>query len=398
MRAQWLSMLALMLCLLPCAAIAELGWAVSGGDVVFYQQPDPYAQSATIQQGTWVWVDSAYGNFFAAQTEDGRTGYVSASAVYHPLGDEMEAGRGFLMIPMEHYDADMAIVSNPKGTSFLNLRASPSYSAKVLGYYYNGVPCIITDRGRSDGWYSVTVDGLRGYFRSEYLAPLSSHAGYSSRVATIRTPDQTALNLRSGPGKDYHITRQYHDGDYVMLLAKGSSWWRVITTDGYTGFMSADFLKEGVFTPSGDSSVLAGNETANEPYALVCNPKVTQVLNLRESPSVTARVLGQFPQGARFLVLAQGMEWCHVQSASGVSGYMMTDYLQLNHLPEIPTARVEHPQHTYVNLRSSPSQAQDNILSAVPHGAEVTIMIPGDVWTKVRYHGQTGWMMACYLK
>lgn len=60
--------------------------------------------------------------------------------------------------------------------------------------------------------------------------------------------------------------------------------------------------------------------------------------------------------------------------------------------------RVNHPQHTYVYLRSLASKSSGMLMARVPHGALVAVMIPGDTWTKVRYNGQTGYMMTSYLK
>ena len=45
---------------------------------------------------------------------------------------------------------------------YLNLRREASTSAKVLGKYDDGTPCVILDR--AGGWYYVSVGGQTGYF------------------------------------------------------------------------------------------------------------------------------------------------------------------------------------------------------------------------------------------
>ena len=58
---------------------------------------------------------------------------------------------------------------------------------------------------------------------------------------------------------------------------------------------------------------------------------------------------------------------------------------------------VSHPKKSYVNLRSTPSLSGNQILARMPHGATVTVLIPGDVWVKVRYNGQTGYAAKYFL-
>ena len=64
--------------------------------------------------------------------------------------------------------SNTGVVSNPKPTQFLNLRAYPSYDAQVLGIYYNGAAFTLLS-STPDGWYQVLINGQVGYFRSEYV-------------------------------------------------------------------------------------------------------------------------------------------------------------------------------------------------------------------------------------
>ena len=66
--------------------------------------------------------------------------------------------------------------------------------------------------------------------------------------------------------------------------------------------------------------VLAGAETASS--ALV----VGGALNLRETASLDAKVLGQYPTGTLVEIREKGNEWSKV-TVNGKTGYMMTRYL-----------------------------------------------------------------------
>lgn len=331
--------------------------------------------------GTWVEITGEKNNWYSVITPDGKTGYMS---------------KNFLTKGNTHSEY-VGIVSNPAGTSFLNLREAPSYTAKVLGIYYNGVPFRINDY--ANGWYDVTVDGVDGYFRQEYVTRKYMVCG--DRVATIQTPNNTALNLRSGPSKDYGIIRQYRGGQYVMVLAKGKSWWKV-SVDGHVGFMSSDFLVDGIHrggptSGSSGNSSSSGSTNTHYGYGIVTNPRSTQVLNLRQEPDTSSRVLGSFRNGVRVTILDQGSEWCHVMvDSTGDVGYMMTQYLNLHNLPSKPMMTVTHPQGSFVNLRRW-SSMNAAVLTRVSDGRTVEVLIPGEDWCKVRYNGTTGYMVSYFL-
>ena len=246
-----------------------------------------------------------------------------------------------------------------------------------------------------NGWYCVEINGQTGYVRSEFVTIMDVPG--SSTVATIKTPNNTAMNLRNGPGSGYGVVRQFPGDRYVMVLAKGNGWWRV-SIDGYTGFMSKDFLVEGLHSAK-DNAAQNGGGAVGTSYAVVANPKSTQALNLRAFASTGAGVLDKLYNGAKLWVDEQGTEWSAVTvQNTGVSGYVMTRYLKLYNLPSTPKRTVYHPSGTYVNLRSAPDMTHSNIQIRVPTGRSVTIVSPGPDWCKVQYNGYTGYMLTYFLQ
>jgi uncharacterized protein YgiM (DUF1202 family) len=176
-----------------------------------------------------------------------------------------------------------------------------------------------------------------------------------------------------------------------MVLARGSGWWKV-SIDGYQGYMSTDFLQEGILQNGGSA-------VSQEPYAVVKNPKSTQVLYLRESASQTGKVLGQYRNGTRLNVIAMGSEWSYVTvDATGKTGFMMSAYLTFYNLPVKPVMTVTHPDGTFVNLRSGPGMTGTKVLKRMSDGDKVEVLIPGSDWVKVRYGNTTGYAAAAFLK
>ncbi len=382
LRRQWGALLLALLLLVPCLparAAAAIAYGVVENSSYVNLRSQPTQNSTRLgyyQPGVWVEITGESGNWYSVNGPDGKSGWMS---------------KNFIRVDAEVVRS-VGIVTNPTSRGYLNLRETPNYNARVLDYYYNGVPCTL--QGLNNGWYQVKVDGKTGYFRSEYIRQYNWVG--SDTVATIQTPNNTGLNLRTGPGTQYTSLKQFKGGSYVMVLQKGTDWWKV-AVDGYVGFMSVSFLREGIIKP--DFSSGSSSTTTGKGYGIVTNPQSNQVLNLRESASTTSRVISQHGNGTRVTILGQGLEWCKVRvDRTGKVGYMMTQYLTLYNLPATPTMTVDHPKRSFVNLRSTPSMSGNQILAHMPHGSVVTVLIPGDDWVKVIFNGYTGYAVTYFMK
>ncbi len=290
------------------------------------------------------------------------------------------------IVPMISSPINMrAVVKNPVATQFLNLRQYASYSAPVLGIYYNGTPMTVINE--TDGWYYVQMDsGLRGYFRREYVSfdIDSSAPGIPSVIDTaVITSSGGRVNVRQGPGYNYAVIASYYPGKQVSVYSRSGTFWQV-SVDGLIGYIDRNFLRA---SGSGGSTG-SGNATV----------KGSGSLNLRALPDTSARVLGQYRPGTAVKVTAQGLDWCAVTIPStGAKGYFMTRYLKLSGLPEIPTKIVKN-NGSYVNLRSQNKQSS-NVITKVPHNSVVTVLTPpSGGWSRVRYGSVNGYMMSYFLK
>lgn len=337
----------------------------------------PSSASASVGQypmGTWLAITGNSGSWYAVTAPDGTTGYIGMPQVWLP----------------EITMANVGVVANLKNNAYVNLRESPHVQAAVLGTYHNGVPCLLLSH--ANGWYHVRVEGLEGYLREEYLR--AAVMPWAEEAATVITQGGTMAELKEGPGEGYATLGQIANGQYVIPLLRGVGWWYV-SVEGLRGFMSESCLREGILTYTEINE--AGWKTLSGAVAVVNNPTSTQLLNLRESPSRLSSVIRQYASGARLTLLNQGLEWCRVMNDQGEIGYMMTEYLRLEGVPDTPTMTVSHPDGTFVNLRSAPSTVLGAVQAQVPHGEKVTVLIPGSDWVMVRYGDLDGYMMAWFL-
>ena len=373
--------LALLICFLAGSALAEQFGVVYRTDSLNLRSQGSASSQwlGSYTRGTWVEIIGSQNNFYRVMTPDGRTGYMS---------------KNYIDVANENDQVWMLKVTNANGGAFLNFRAQPSYNARVLDLFYNGVPLRATDL--NNYWYTVELNGQTGYVRKEYVVDYGVRYG-SSTVATVKTPNSGNLNMRKGPGTQYPVIRSVAGDSYVSILVKGKDWY-CVAVDGQVGYMSDDYLVEGLHSAKDINSESSTSSFGGTPYATVNNPRATQALNLRQSASTASRVLDKMYNGEKLWVTEQGTEWCAVtHQATGVSGYVMTQYITLSNLPSTPTRVVKHPNGSFVNLRSAPNMAQNNVLVRVPHGASVTVVTPGPDWCKVKYGSYTGYMMTYFL-
>lgn len=353
------------------AARAETIYALVSGTQTLNLRQGPASSSqwlGTYPRGTWVTVTGALNNFYAVLTADGKAGYMS---------------KNFLSTTDQLAYGNVAIVHNQRDTAFLNLRSFPSYSASVITILYNGVP--LTVLSGSDGWYRVQMGETIGYVRQEYVTLVYQRIG--TTVGTIKTPNNTAVNMRTAPLSSAPVRRQFAGDRYVSVLYQGVGWWYVCI-DGYSGFISSDYLAEGLHAARDSAS-----PQPDDSYALVDNPSSSHKLNLRELPTATSTILARLTNGYRLSVIAQGTEWCCVYADTlAVSGYVQTRYISLFNLPVTPKVTIVHPQGSYVNLRASASTGAA-VTARVPSGQQVVLVAPGPEWSKVKYGNTVGFVL-----
>lgn len=345
------------------------------------------------QEGDWIGIRGESGNWYAVyMLSNGKTGYMSKNYLK----------RSADAVPSSVPAISTGVVNNPRPTSYLNLRQYPSLAAPVLGIFYNGAAFTVLSIS-ADGWVQVSIHGMMGYFRQEYVRLNSNPASGGSRLVYVHSPNGGKVNLRDAPTyMGSTIIGQYANGTAGSLILgeRQNTFWKV-SVNGTVGYMDAAFLS---LTPVSGASIPSGGGSGGSPRpathgtAVVNNPRATQVLNLREQPSTSARVIAQYRNGIRFEIIEPGEKWTKVYgAATGNIGYFMTRYLTLTGVSASPTKQVQN-NGSYVNLRSAPNTQSSTVYSQVPSGATVTVLAPGDTWTQVRYNGTEGYMMTAFLR
>ena len=209
--------------------------------------------------------------------------------------------------------------------------------------------------------------------------PFGANAENETRVITAGT-----LNLRAEASTDSDILGKYGWGTEVEVLGYDGSW-AFVQVGGQKGYMYTQYL--------------GAEGTAS--YTRYVNTN-TRGLNLRSTPN--GNILGSYPRGTKVTVLSTQDGWSKVE-VGGQTGYMASLWLSSNKptgstgsSAVIGTAIVNNPLDTQVLfLRSEPNTSSES-LGYYRNGKSVTLLAKLDGWYKVKVDGQTGYMMAKYLK
>jgi len=358
--------LVLTLCSLPPAALsADASYGtVTANALNLRAAPDTASKVLTsFPSGTWVQVLETAGSWHKVRI-DSWVGYMSAN--YVSLSNVTKVTD--------------AKVSGAAG--YINLRASASINAPVLATYPNGAAVKIL--AHTGGFYQVQVGNLTGYM-ADYLVRLDDVKVLT--YAVIRTANGGNLNMRAAPSMAARVVQSFKPGQQVEVLQRGDGWHQVRVA-GVTGYMRAEFLSIG------------GGTASSGKYGIVNNPRPTQVLNLRELPSLNARVLAYYYNGKQVEILSSSGDWHRVR-VNGTTGYMLKRFVLLLDAPAPATpfaARLKNPNGgSIVNFRESPG-LNTRILAYHPVGKTVTVLGYYNAdWARVSIDSLTGYVSSYFL-
>lgn len=116
-------------------------------------------------------------------------------------------------------------------------------------------------------------------------------------------------------------------------------------------------------------------------------------LNLRQEPSLEAKVLGQYPTGTWMNVHEETGEWSKV-TVNGKQGFVMSKFLTDG--ASSSTLYVKTNTGIGLNLREEPSMSSP-IITSFKSGTAVKVLSRGTEWSKVQVGDAVGYMSNRFL-
>ena len=135
-------------------------------------------------------------------------------------------------------------------------------------------------------------------------------------VRYVYSPNDGYLNLRTGPGTRYRITREMYNGDRVRVVEYAGRWVRVVHESGARGWASARYL------------VRRGTGGSDGGKRYVFSPR-DGYLNLRSGPGTRYRILREMNNGEFVDILESSGSWVRVRHESGATGWAAARYLRI---------------------------------------------------------------------
>ncbi len=274
-----------------------------------------------------------------------------------------------------------------KCTSYVSLRVNPSTSSARLVKVHLG-ELVTNCESASNGFVKCTFDGQTGYILEKYLKTTSEPAyahvlpnqqvtKCNSWVSLRKYADTSAARLAKVP-LGAEVVGCVLEGSFVKC-----------TYNGQTGYILAKYLKN-----ASDSSSSSSGSITSEARVVNC----TTYVSLRQSPDTSAARLDKVPLGAYVIAKGSASNGFIKVEYKGRTGYILGAYLKKTNTGNVALAdqRVTGCE-SWVSLRATPSTSAAR-LNKVPLGAKVTDCIKNGSFVRCTYKGQTGYILAKYLK
>ncbi len=394
--------------------------ATESGSLNLRRQPDVASGIVTtIPRGEMVEV-TARGSTWSAVQYISRSGYVMTRYLMFAEEEEDAPASG----PEQNLQCK-ARVTTPSGS--LNLRLAPNAGSRIL----ERIPqySIVNVFEHGDSWSSVEYTGVQGYVMTKFLSfdvtenvppseeeskpEISSPSGQGqfAYVYTAAGP----LNMRREPSLTGAFITSIPRFAEVQVLAYGKTWC-VVLYHGYEGYAMTRYLRFDKLPTEPDVSAGSAMWVVTE----------SGPLNLRSSESLQGGVIATIPRYAQVEAFERRGDWQSV-SYQVVSGFVMSKFLTsekpaLDQPPlsadPAPSAGLSEtrPSEPYITnggvtldvtleLPASAAYAetleettlylmcseQKGTATTVPSGAEVEVLLVGQLWCKVGYQNEQGY-------
>ncbi len=258
-----------------------------------------------LSNGTTVTIIGVNGNWYQVQV-NGQTGYVSSDYVKVSGGSAAPAPSG--------NNGGSQTSGGTAGTvkgDYVRMRSGPGTGYAILGTYNNGTA--LTINGTESGWTKVTLGGVNGYIRSDYVAQGggSSSSGGQTESQTGYI-NGTSVRMRAGANTSSQILGVYNTGTAMTITGSSGNWYAV-TYNGQNGYVCKDYMttsKPGGSTPAqSQEGFVKGNS-----------------VRLRSGPGTGYSILGNYNNGTPLTITGTSGDWTAV-TINGLKGYMSSAYV-----------------------------------------------------------------------
>lgn len=187
------------------------------------------------------------------------------------------------------------------------------------------------------------------------------------------TVEADIVNLRSGPGLNYKVTKQVAKGASLSVLKEDSSWYQVALSDGTKGWVASWLIKNKETTPATN-------------IAATVNTKDTK---LRESASTDSETLATLAKNTKVIITLEQSGWSQV-TVNDKTGWIKTSLLTVTDTStktasatKDSTAQIIYTREDSTNLREQ-ANIDSRIVATLEKNVKVTVLATEGDWFKVK--------------
>ena len=233
------------------------------------------------------------------------------------------------------------------GSSTLRIRSTASTSGAVLGTLKEGDTFTIL--GKSNGWYQIQVNGIKGYVSGDYVQEIANSSGSNnnnnnnnnnnggstttSTTGKVVNVGSSTLRIRSTASTSGEVLGYMKEGETFTIVSKTGSWYKIVYKN-ITGYIHGDYVEEisgGTVTPPTEEKPSEEKPTETPDTVITFKGQVYNTgatgLNLREKPNETSTVLVSIPEGTKVDIVAKNGNW-YKTTYAGKTGYVSATYIK----------------------------------------------------------------------
>ena len=274
----------------------------------------------------------------------------------------------------------------------VNIRGGASTDHAIVGRanYGDSLEVVTT----ANGWYQVRWGrGQVGWIS----ASLVREGGrFSTKNPTIEVAEarDANINVREGASTSYNIITTISPGTTYPLLQTSGDWVQIRLPDERTGWVFKNLV-----AVTEQKAEQAAEEELQQATV------ITDLLNIRKSPSLDGAVLGTLRQGEIVKVRGTANGWTEIQRPDGSRAYVKAEYLKLPAQPappaKVPAGPTTGPTVTLngaINIRSGPG-TNFAVLRTGAAGTTMAITGKAGQWYEVALaDGKKGWVAGWLTK
>jgi len=288
-------------------------------------------------------------------------------------------------------ETNIAVAQNITVTGdTVNIRTGPGLSYGVVTKVKkNDTLTVLKEKG---DWIQVqTVNGKKGWIAGWLTAKKNS------TITTNQTAEilNNGLRVRSGAGTTNKVLGTVQKGETYKVLQSKNGWIQIDSPFG-KGWISKDYA-----TIIDSSTSSSGNgKGKNVTPTIIGTGKVTaSVLNVRESASTNATIVGKLNKGATVSIISQSASWTNILF-NGSSAWVSSQYVDKssNSSTEVNTTSKVKITASVLKVRSSNSLNASEV-GKVTKNQTFSVLEEKNDWVKIEYtNGKTGWIAAWYTE